>query len=238
VSKFYILNEHISSGLKNILLHLPGYLRDLQRKRIVHALREVSFDIVKGNSFGIIGRNGSGKSTILGLIAGVLKPSSGIVQVTSRISALLELGAGFHPELSGKDNIVLNGVLLGMSRREVKEKSEAIISFSGLGDFIDQPLRTYSSGMIARLGFSIVVHLDPQILLIDEVLAVGDEEFQKKCIAELDAFRSNGVTIVFVSHDLASVERICDRAALIDNGKLIDLAEPVKVIAEYRSRFR
>ena len=236
VSKSYVLNTYMSSGFKNMLLHLSRRPGTLRHKNVVHALHRVSFEVFKGESLGIIGRNGSGKSTILGLIAGVLKPSSGIVQVTGRISPLLELGAGFHPELSGTDNIMLNGVLLGMTKQQVKGKIERIVEFSGLGDFVREPLRTYSTGMVARLGFSVVVHVDPQILLIDEVLAVGDEEFQKKCLAEMEAFRSRGVTIVFVSHDLASVERLCDSVALIDKGELIDLAEPAKVIAKYRAR--
>ncbi len=237
VTKSYTLNEHISSGLKNLLVHLPRHMGGSGHKRIVHALRKISFEILNGESFGIIGRNGSGKSTILGLIAGVLKPTSGTVQVRGRISPLLELGAGFHPELSGRDNILLNGVLLGMTRQQVKEKIDEIVEFSELADYIHQPLRTYSSGMIARLGFSVAVHLDPQVLLIDEVLAVGDEEFQKRCIAKMDAFRARRVTIVFVSHNLDAVEKICDRVALLDKGELIAVAESVKAIAEYRARF-
>ena len=171
----------------------------------------------KGETLGIIGKNGAGKSTILGLIAGVLRPNTGRVMVNGRISPLLELGAGFHPELTGRENIMLKGVLIGLTRSEVLKKIDEIIEFSELDDFIDQPVRIYSSGMLARLGFSIVASLDPEILLIDEILAVGDMDFQKKCIQRMTAFKKRGVTIIFVSHNLASVENICDRLLWIEN---------------------
>jgi lipopolysaccharide transport system ATP-binding protein len=171
-------------------------------------------------------------------MAGVLRPTSGEIRVDGRVSPLLELGAGFHPELSGEENLLLNGVLLGLTRREVLAKREAIVAFSELGDFIHRPLRTYSSGMIARLGFSVVVHLAPEILLIDEVLAVGDEGFQGKCMRKMSEFRASGTTMVFVSHNLAAVESICDRVALLEAGILVTVGPPKEAVAEYMRRVR
>lgn len=216
VYKSYPLYHHITGGLKNFIFHLPKGIRQLKSKKY-EALHDISFEIRKGETFGIIGRNGAGKSTVLGLIAGVLRPNQGTVKVMGRVSPLLELGAGFHPELSGRENIVLKGVLMGLSRAQVSEKLEEIIDFSELQDFIDQPIRVYSSGMLARLGFSVIVHLDPQILLIDEILAVGDSDFQRKCIARLDEFRNKGVTIVVVSHNMDHICRICDRVLWLEN---------------------
>ena len=165
-------------------------------------MENIDLEISSGETVGIIGNNGAGKSTILGLFAGVLKPTSGQISIKGRLAPLLELGAGFHPELSGLENIILNGVLLGMLKEEVEEKTDLIIAFSELEEFMDQPIRTYSSGMLARLGFSVAVHSDPDILLVDEVLAVGDQDFQKKCIEKMLGFKKNGKTIVFVSHNV------------------------------------
>jgi lipopolysaccharide transport system ATP-binding protein len=197
------------------------------------ALKDISFDVKKGETFGIIGKNGAGKSTILGLIAGVLKPNTGRVTVNGRISPLLELGAGFHPELTGRENITLKGVLIGLTRSEVLKKIDEIIEFSELDNFIDQPVRIYSSGMLARLGFSIVANLDPEILLIDEILAVGDMDFQKKCLQRMAAFKKRGVTIIFVSHNLVSVENICDRLLWIENHSSKRLGETKDILNEY-----
>jgi len=227
-----------SGGVKDLLLHLPSHLRHRRQRKPFRALDRVSFEVRKGECFGIIGCNGSGKSTTLGLIAGVLRPSSGSVETHGRIAPLLELGAGFHPELSGRENIVLNGVLLGMTRRQVMERLGDIIAFSELSDFMERPLRVYSSGMVARLGFSVAVHLDPEILLIDEVLAVGDEAFMAKCFQKILDFRANGVTMVFVSHNMAAVELVCDRVALLDAGRLVAVDSPKPVIAEYRKSSR
>ena len=179
VSKAYPLYHHITGGLKNFLFHLPRGLESLRNSRYV-AIQEISFEVYPGETIGIVGKNGAGKSTILGLIAGVLRPNVGRVLVEGRVSPLLELGAGFHFELTGRENIMLKGVLLGFTRTEVTSKIDEIIDFSELGQFIDQPIRVYSSGMLARLGFSVVANLDPEILLIDEILAVGDEKFQKE----------------------------------------------------------
>ena len=207
-------------------------MRSLKHSKF-QALKDISFDVKKGETFGIIGKNGAGKSTILGLIAGVLRPNKGCVTVKGRVSPLLELGAGFHPELTGRENIMLKGVLIGLTRSEVLKKMDEIIDFSELNDFIDQPVRIYSSGMLARLGFSIVASLDPEILLIDEILAVGDMDFQKKCIQRMAEFKKRGVTIVFVSHNLVSVENICDRLLWIENHSGKRLGETKDILNEY-----
>lgn len=232
VSKSYPMYHHITGGFKNALLNLPATLRSLRGTRF-ESLRDISFEVKKGETFGIIGRNGSGKSTTLGLIAGVLRPTSGRITVCGRISPLLELGAGFHPELSGRENITLNGVLLGLTRRQVLAKMDEIIEFSELGDFIEQPVRTYSSGMLARLGFSVIAHLDSEIMLIDEILAVGDMGFQKKCYAQFDLFRRQGKTIVFVSHDMTSVERFCDTVVLLEDHTVKAAGSPKDVLQMY-----
>jgi lipopolysaccharide transport system ATP-binding protein len=216
VGKSYPFYHHMTGGIKNFIFHFQSHIAKLRNSRF-EAIKEVSFNIGKGETFGIIGRNGAGKSTILGLMAGVLKPNIGTVKLFGRVSPLLELGAGFHPELSGRENIMLNGVLMGLTRKDVTLRMEEIIDFSELQEFIDQPIRVYSSGMLARLGFSIVAHLDPEILLIDEVLAVGDVEFQRKCLNKMADFKKNGITIVFVSHSREAVESICDRVLWLDN---------------------
>ncbi|MGA2465822.1 MAG: ABC transporter ATP-binding protein [Thermodesulfobacteriota bacterium] len=232
VSKSYLLYHHITGGIKNFLFNLPKALSSIKNSKY-EVLNDISFAVYKGETLGIIGRNGVGKSTTLGLIAGVLKPSKGKVTVKGRISPLLELGGGFHQELTGKENIMLNGVLLGLTRNEVKRKLDEIIEFSELGDFIYQPIRTYSSGMEARLGFSVIAHLDPEILLIDEVLAVGDTEFQKKCLDKMMGFKKSGVTMVFVSHSKENVEGICDRVIWIDNRSIRMAGTPKDVVLHY-----
>jgi lipopolysaccharide transport system ATP-binding protein len=232
VSKSYPLYHHITGGIKNFLFHFPRAVSQLKNHRY-EALHGISFQVNRGESFGIIGKNGAGKSTTLGLIAGVLKPSGGTIVVKGRVSPLLELGAGFSGELTGKENIVLNGVLMGLTRAEVLRKIEEIIEFSGLDDFIDQPLRTYSSGMTMRLGFSVVASLDPEILLIDEVLTVGDIEFQKKCMDKMEGFKKNGVTIVFVSHGLKDVLAICDRVIWIENHQVRMMGSAKEVVNSY-----
>lgn len=232
VSKSYPLYHHITGGIKNFLFHFPRVVSQL-KNHSYEALQGISFQVNRGESFGIIGKNGAGKSTTLGLIAGVIKPSGGTIVVKGRVSPLLELGSGFNGELAGRENIMLNGVLLGLTRAEVLRKMEEIIEFSGLGDFIDQPLRTYSSGMIMRLGFSVVASLDPEILLIDEVLAVGDMEFQKKCVDKMRDFKKNGVTIVFVSHGLKDVMDICDRVVWIENHQVRMIGSAEEVVKSY-----
>ncbi len=197
------------------------------------ALRDVSFSIKKGESVGIIGRNGSGKSTLFKLISGVLKPTSGSISVQGRISPMIELTAGFHSELTGIENIYLNCSIYGMTRAETKRKAEKIIDFAGIGEFIYSPVRVYSSGMLARLGFAIAVNVDADILLVDEVLAVGDGEFQRKCIYKLQQLKENDVSIVFVSHNLRTVEQVCEKSIWLNNGAMKSIGDSKKIVAEY-----
>jgi lipopolysaccharide transport system ATP-binding protein len=199
----------------------------------VPALKHVSFAIDRGEAFGIIGRNGSGKSTLLKIISGILKPSSGRVTVVGRVAALIELGAGFHPEITGRENIYINGIMLGLTRREIDRRFDSIVEFSGIGPFIDQPVKTYSSGMYVRLGFAVAVHVDPDILLIDEVLSVGDEEFSQKCVAKIQEMKYRGVTLIFVTHQLDQVRTLCDRALWLDKGQPHAIGDPVRVVDQY-----
>jgi len=197
------------------------------------ALRDISFAVERGRTLGIIGPNGSGKSTLLKLITRILEPTSGRVVVNGKVSALIELGAGFHPDLTGRENVFLNGSLLGMSRREMEEKFEEIVEFTELGRFIDMPLKHYSSGMQMRLGFAIATSVDPDILLIDEVLAVGDEAFQRKCMRKIAEFKRRGKTIVFVSHDLDAVRELCSEVIWLDGGVIRARGRPDEVIVQY-----
>jgi len=216
---------------------LLRWLRGQRQKKeagLINALRGITLTIPKGSTVGIIGRNGSGKSTLLKLITGIYAPTSGHMEINGRISALLDLGAGFHPDFSGRENILINGIILGMSRAEVKARMDEIIAFSELGEFIDEPVRTYSSGMYMRLAFSVATHVDPDILIIDEILAVGDEHFGKKSLAKMMDFKRQGKTIVLVTHDMSAVERWCDLAAWIDGGYIRRVGTPTEVAREYR----
>ena len=197
------------------------------------ALKNISFEVLAGETVGIIGKNGAGKSTILGLLAGVLKPTLGEMNVHGRLAPLLQLGAGFHGELSGRENILLNGILLGMLKQEVEEQVDSIIEFSEIGKFIDQPIRTYSSGMKARLGFSVAIHCEPDILLLDEVLSVGDQDFQEKCIEKMLVFKTSGKTIIFVSHSIPQIEQICERVLWIEKGEVFLSGKPEEVLPIY-----
>ncbi len=202
-------------------LFLRGIFRkDTFETETFWALRDVSFTVEKGKMIGIIGSNGSGKSTMLKLLAGIMGPTTGSVRLNGRVSALIELGAGFHTELSGRENIFINGIILGLSKKEIRGRFDDIVRFAGLEDFIDSPVKTYSSGMYMRLGFAIAINVDPDILLIDEILAVGDEEFQHKCLNKINEFKRKGKTLVFVSHDLGSIERLCDEVVWIEDGVL------------------
>jgi len=232
VSKNFIMYHHFTGGIKNFLFHLPSAIRSMRSTRRT-VLENVDFEIISGETVGIIGKNGAGKSTVLGLLAGVLLPSSGSVTVDGRVAPLLELGAGFHSLLSGRENIVLNGTLLGMLREEVNDKLEKIIEFSELEEFIDQPIRTYSSGMLARLGFSVAVNCNPDILLVDEVLAVGDDSFQKKCIKKMRWFKERGKTIVFVSHNIHEIKQVCDRVIWIEDKTIRMNDKSDKVLSQY-----
>jgi ABC-type polysaccharide/polyol phosphate transport system ATPase subunit len=188
------------------------------RGRDVWALRDVSFEVEPGSAVGLVGRNGSGKTTLLRLVAGIMKPTSGRVAVGGRVGSLLELGAGFHPDFTGRENVFLNGAILGLKRDYIRRQLDEIVAFAGLEEFVDLPVRTYSSGMYMRLGFAIAAHLESDVLLLDEVFAVGDEAFQRKCFGKIFEFKQRGGTIVFVSHDAASVERLCERAVLLREG--------------------
>jgi ABC-type polysaccharide/polyol phosphate transport system ATPase subunit len=199
----------------------------------VPALKNVSFAIHKGEAFGIIGRNGSGKSTLLKIISGILKPTEGRVTVNGRVAALIELGAGFHPEITGRENIFINGIMLGLTKRDIENRFDKIVEFSGIKDFIDQPVKTYSSGMYVRLGFAVAVHVDPDVLLIDEVLSVGDEEFSAKCVAKIQEMKFRGVTLLFVTHQLDQVRNLCDRALWLDRGEVLQVGDPVRVVDSY-----
>ncbi len=234
VSKHYYTEDLSSGGFKNLLLHLPTKLMQLRKRRAFVALDGISFDVTAGECLGVIGRNGAGKSTMLGLIAGIYRPNSGTIQTNGRIAPLLELGAGFHPQLSGRDNIILNAVILGLSKQEAHERLDDIIEFSELRAFIDQPIRTYSSGMTARLGFSVAVHLDPDILLIDETLSVGDAAFTEKCLKRIDDFRKQGITIVIVSHALETIISSCTRAIYIQGGKILEIGAPETLVSHYK----
>ena len=200
------------------------------------ALRDLSFDVVRGEALGVIGPNGAGKSTLLKLLAGITAPTSGRIRIDGRLSALIEVGSGFHPELSGRENVYLSGAILGMRRREIAAKFHQIVDFAGVAPFIDMPVKWYSSGMYVRLGFAIAAHLDPDILLIDEVLAVGDDAFQRQCLARIQALRRSGTTAILISHDLTAIEQLCDRVMLLDGGRAVASGEPQAVVGAYRQR--
>ena len=228
VSKRFRIYHHRNQSLKGAIL---------QRSRGVYedfwALKDITFDIPEGKTFGLMGHNGSGKSTLLKCIAKILAPDSGSITARGRMAAMLEVGSGFHPELSGRENIFLNGAILGMSRREIEAKFDDIVDFSGVGEFIDQPVKNYSSGMYVRLGFSVSIHVEPEILLVDEVLAVGDMEFQERCMDKFAEFREDGRTVVVVSHGLAQMRTFCDEVAWLDHGHLKEVGPAPEVIDKY-----
>jgi ABC-type polysaccharide/polyol phosphate transport system ATPase subunit len=206
---------------------------DLNPDETFHALRGVSFGVRQGCTFGIVGRNGSGKSTALKLVAGITKPTTGTVSVQGRISALIELGAGFHPEISGRENVFINGIMLGLTKREITRRFDEIVEFAELEDFIDAPVKTYSSGMYMRLGFAVAIHVDPDVLLIDEVLAVGDEAFTHKCLDKFAEFRRRNKTVLLVTHSLNLVERFCDEALWLHDGRARAMGDPRRVVSAY-----
>jgi ABC-type polysaccharide/polyol phosphate transport system ATPase subunit len=206
---------------------------DLRADETFQALADVSFEVPRGATFGIIGRNGSGKSTMLKCVAGISKPTTGSIKVEGRISALIELGAGFHPEISGRENVFINGIMLGLSKREIARRFDEIVEFAELEEFIDAPVKTYSSGMYMRLGFAVAIHVDPDVLLIDEVLAVGDEAFTHKCLDKFGEFRRRGRTILLVTHSLGLVERFCDEALWLDAGRKRGSGDPRRVVGAY-----
>jgi ABC-2 type transport system ATP-binding protein len=228
VSKVFKLFRERPSSLKARLISSRSRAEDFW------ALRDVTFEVVEGESLGLIGHNGSGKTTLLKVIAGILRPTAGTVRYRGRVAALLELGAGFHPELTGRENVYLNASFLGLSRKDTDRVYEDIVAFAELQDFMDNQVKFFSSGMLVRLGFAVAVHVDPDILLIDEVLAVGDEAFQAKCLGRIRAFQKEGRTIVLVTHALDTVRQVCDRAVMLDHGELYAKGAPLDVVRELR----
>lgn len=228
VSKSYAIYARPFDRLKELLtLNRRSYHRDFW------ALRDVSLEIPKGMTFGLVGENGSGKSTLLQLIAGILRPTRGAIEVAGRVSALLELGSGFNPEFTGRENVFLNGAILGLSNQEIERLYPAIESFAEIGDFIRQPVKTYSSGMIVRLAFAVASTVEPDILLVDEALAVGDIYFRQRCMRKIHELRRRGVTIVFVSHSAVDIKSLAQRVAWLDHGSVVELGEPDRVVARY-----
>jgi ABC-type polysaccharide/polyol phosphate transport system ATPase subunit len=223
------------STLKSALFQ-RSILRDLQPSETFPALTNVSFTVPKGSTFGVIGRNGSGKSTALKLVAGITKPTSGTVNVQGRISALIELGAGFHPEISGRENVFINGIMLGLSKREIQDRFDEIVDFAELREFIDAPVKTYSSGMYMRLGFAVAINVNPDVLLVDEVLAVGDEGFTHKCLDKFAEFKRSNKTILLVTHSLNLIERFCDAAVWLDGGQKRAEGDPKRVVGAYLTK--
>ncbi len=232
VSKRFKLAEDRANSIKELMVS--------RRRRNAEsgfwAVRDVSLEIPRGTTFGLVGHNGSGKSTLLRLMAGIHQPTSGRIEARGRISSLLELGSGFHPDLTGRENIYLNGAMLGLNKRHMRTIVDEIVDFSGLHEFIDQPVKVYSSGMYVRLGFAVAVHVEPEILLVDEVMAVGDEEFQRRCFDHMYKLRRDGATVVFVSHSLSMVESMCENAAWLDHGSLMETGPAVEVCQSYLSR--
>ena len=240
------MGEEIAISLKNVSKCFKRYTRPVDRLKELllpgksyaqefWALRDISFEIMKGETMGIIGRNGAGKSTLLQLICGTLTPSSGEVQVNGRVAALLELGAGFNPEFTGRENVYMNGAIMGLSKLEVDERFENIAAFADIKDFIDQPVKTYSSGMYVRLAFASAIHVNPDILIVDEALAVGDMFFQAKCMARMRQMMESGVTVLFVSHDTGSVKSLCQRGVFLEQGEVKKIGKASEVVATYIS---
>ncbi len=218
--------------------YLIRWLKRQVKMRTFWALKGINIDVNRGEIFGIVGDNGAGKSTLLKVIARVLRPTKGRVVVAGKVAPLLELGAGFHPELTGQENIFLNGAMLGFSHREMLEKFDQIVEFSELGEFINAPIRTYSTGMYARLGFSVATASDPDVLLVDEILGVGDETFQKKCQKRISEFCERGTSILLVSHNMLMIKAMCQRAAWLDHGEMKLVGEPGSVVEAYRQKER
>jgi ABC-2 type transport system ATP-binding protein len=230
--RYRVPSERVGTFKEYFIRRLKGEVQ----MRSFWALQDVALTVHRGEVLGLVGVNGAGKSTLLKVVARVLRPTKGRVIVRGRVAPLLELGAGFHQELTGKENIFLNGSLLGFSQHEMQEKYEQIVDFAELGQFINAPIRTYSSGMYARLGFAVATASEPDVLIVDEVLSVGDEAFQKKCTDRIETFRQNGSAILLVSHNMVSIETICQRAAWLDHGVIKVVGDPVQVIQAYRER--
>lgn len=237
LSKCYHIYDQPRERLKQMIL--PRLQRAVGKQprqyfREFWALKDVSFEVEKGETVGIIGRNGSGKSTLLQIICGTLNPTSGSIQTSGRIAALLELGSGFNPEFTGRENVYLNAAVLGLTKEETDQRFDEIADFAEIGDFIEQPVKTYSSGMMVRLAFAVAINVEPQILVVDEALSVGDELFQRKCFSRIEAIRASGATILFVSHSGAQIIELCDQAILLDSGKKIFAGPPKEAVGLYQ----
>jgi lipopolysaccharide transport system ATP-binding protein len=231
VSKSYPIYDSPGDRLRELLLlNRRSFHRDFW------ALQDVSFEVKRGSTFCLIGENGSGKSTLLQLVAGIFPPTRGEIEVNGRVSALLELGSGFNPEFSGRDNVYLNGAILGLSTREVARRYRAIEEFAEIGDFINRPVKTYSSGMVVRLAFAVAINVDPEILIVDEALAVGDVYFRQRCMRKVHELRSKNVTILFVSHSMGDVKAVGDRVLWLDGGRVVEIGDPEAVVSKYLSR--
>jgi len=242
VSKRYRIGQTSYHTLREDIYNVTGRLARFRRNREkaddaghIWALKDVSFRVEEGERLGVIGRNGSGKTTLLRLLAGITRPTKGKIRVTGTMGVLIELMAGFHPELTGRNNIFLNGIIIGMSRKDIQRKFDEIVAFAGLKEFIDTPIKRYSSGMQVRLGFAVAAHLEPDILLVDEVLAVGDAEFQKKCLGKMGDVAKEGRTVILVSHNMASITQLCERAVLLDGGKIVQDGPSREVVSKYLS---
>jgi ABC-type polysaccharide/polyol phosphate transport system ATPase subunit len=236
---FVSVTKTFSMNAQRMLMrgHLERLIKRRNRQRFV-ALRDISFRIPCGQTVGVVGSNGAGKSTLLSLVAGLCPPDTGTVTVNGRVAALLQMGAGFHPDLTGAENVEMNAALLGLSAAKTAQAFDAIVEFSEIGEFIDEPLRTYSSGMTMRLAFSVAVHVDPDLLIIDEVLAVGDQAFQAKCMEKIMEFKRQGRTLLFVSHSTGVVQQLCERALWLDHGELAMDGEATEVVAAYEAGAR
>jgi lipopolysaccharide transport system ATP-binding protein len=239
VSKKFVRSE-IHDSLRDLIpglvARLTGRSRPSSRMGDFWALQDVSLELTRGEAFGIIGANGAGKSTMLKLITGIMDPTAGQIDVKGRLSALIEVGAGFHPDLTGRENVYLNGTILGMKRAEIDRKFDAMVEFSGLADFIDTPVKRYSTGMYARLGFSVAAHVDPDILIVDEVLSVGDVVFQNRCLERMNAILRSGATVIFVSHNLRAIAELCPRSILLEHGKIAAAGPSREVMNTYLER--
>jgi ABC-type polysaccharide/polyol phosphate transport system ATPase subunit len=232
VTKTFRLRAGGTPTLKSAVLEMLGRRSGIRR---FDALKDVTFQVQRGETLGIIGANGAGKSTLLSLICGTTAPSTGHVTAQGHISSLLELGAGFHPDLTGRENTFLYGAVMGIPRQTIAARLDSIVEFAGIREFIDQPVKHYSSGMYVRLGFAVAVEVDPDILLIDEVLAVGDADFQRKCLAKMDEFRRKRKTMLIISHDLKTIQSISDRILLLDEGRILGIGTPENIVADYQS---
>ncbi len=235
VSKHYTLRGASRSLKETVLQNLRLNRRPCP---VMKALDDISFSVPRGETLGIIGANGAGKSTLLALLTGTIQPTAGRIHTEGAVSSLLELGAGFHPDLTGRENVFLYGAIMGLSRRQMQQRFDAIVDFAGLEAYIDQPVKHYSSGMYVRLGFAVAVEVDPDILLIDEVLAVGDTNFQRKCISKIEAFRACGKTLLLISHDLPTIQRVSNRILVLDNGRLMGDGAPEEMVNRYASLSR